>query len=380
MFLYQKNRRFFAQVGTGFEPLVANELNALGARNIQTGFRGVFFTAGPAGLYVVNYESRLTTRILAPLTTFTCRDRDDLYRFGKSVAWHRLFSTRNTFGIVANVNGNRNITHSKFAALCLKDAIADAFRDRYGRRPDVDRMTPDVGVNLHIAGDTATISLDTSGGALHRRGYRLESVPAPMQETLAAAMIELSGWDGETPLYDPMCGSGTLLCEAAMRAAHIPAGYLRKSFGFRFLPDFDKGLWQRTKRRIDARVKPLPVGLVAGSDTCAGAVKTSLRNCRALPGSDRITITHQNFKDIESLENRVIVCNPPYGIRLQTDEDLGFFYQSFGDFLKQRCQGSHAFVFFGDRKMIKKVGLRPTWKKPLKNAGLDGRVVKYELY
>jgi putative N6-adenine-specific DNA methylase len=380
MFLYQQNRRFFAQVATGFEPLVAKELDALGARDIQTGFRGVFFVAGPAGLYVANYESRLATRILAPLITFTCRDRDDLYRAGKSVAWHRLFSTKNTFSIAANVNGNPSLTHSKFAALCLKDAIADAFRNRYGCRPDVDRLAPEVAVNLHIAGTSATISLDTSGASLHRRGYRLESVPAPMQESLAAALIDLSEWDGKTPLYDPMCGSGTLLCEAAMRAARIPAGYLRKGFGFRFLPDFDNGLWQRTKKRINARIKPLPVGLVSGSDMAAGAVQASLLNCLSLPGGDQITLTQQNFEDIDSLENRVIVCNPPYGIRLQAGEDIGMFYKSFGDFLKQRCTGSLAYVFFGDRGMIKHIGLRPAWKKPLKNAGLDGRVVKYELY
>ena len=216
MFEYQKTRRYFAQTAGGFEELAAAELRDLGASGVESGFRGIHFTAEPAVMYRINYEARLLSRVLAPLVSFRCRSREDLYRAGRAVNWSAFFSLEETFGIFANVSGNDGIRHSKFAALCLKDAVADDFRSRTGRRPDVDPLSPSVWLNLFIEKERATISLDTSGGSLHRRGYRRETVEAPMQETLAAAMVALSGWKGERPLHDPMCGSGTLLCEAMM--------------------------------------------------------------------------------------------------------------------------------------------------------------------
>lgn len=379
-FAYQRTGTFFAQVAGGFEALAAAELAALGATALVPGFRGLRFKADPATLYRVNYQARLVMRVLAPLATFDCRDRDDLYRAGRAVDWPALFSERQTFGIVANVSGNPNLRHSKFGALCLKDAVADAFRAESGRRPNVDRFDPDIWLNLHIEKTQATISLDTSGGPLHRRGYRRQSVEAPMQETLAAAMLTLAEWDGETPLYDPMCGSGTLLCEALMSVCRIPAGFLRPRFGFFRLPDFDASLWARVKQGADDAIRPLPPGRVAGSDIEAQAVKAARVNCGLLPGGGQVAITRRDVRDLESLENRIIVCNPPYGRRLQADTELAAFYRSLGDFLKQRCKGSQAFIYFGNREMLKKIGLRPAWKKELNNAGIDGRVAKYELY
>ena len=185
-------------------------------------------------LYRINYQARFITRVLAPLMSFPCRDRDDLYRVGSAIDWAQIFSVDQTFGIFSNVSGNEQITHSNFASLCLKDAVADHFRGKCGRRPDVDRTDPDIWLNLHIEKTHGTISIDTSGGSLHRRGYRSETIAAPMQEILAAAMVALSGWQGEKPLYDPMCGSATLLCEAMMAYCRIPSGYLKKNFGFRF--------------------------------------------------------------------------------------------------------------------------------------------------
>ncbi|MBW1940506.1 MAG: class I SAM-dependent RNA methyltransferase, partial [Deltaproteobacteria bacterium] len=332
---------------------------ALGARNIKPGFRGIHFSADRATLYGINYNARLVTRVLAPLVSFECRSRDDLYRAGAAIDWTAFFSVRNTFGIFANVSGNINIKHSKFAALCLKDAVADFFRKKFGKRPNVDRINPDVWLNLHIENTRATISFDTSGGSLHRRGYRRETVAAPMQETLAAAMVALSGWKGEKPLYDPMCGSGTLLCEALMKIYRIPAGFLKKNFGFCFLPDFNKGLWESIKKRADEKIRPLPSELIAGSDIERMAVNAAKTNCRILPGGEMIKICRTDFKDISNLENSVILCNPPYGIRLKKEEDLGEFYKNFGDFLKQRCKGSQAYIYFGNREMLKKIGLKP---------------------
>lgn len=380
MFIYQKTHRYFAQISTGFDPIAVKELENIGAGQIQPGFRGIYFSADPDVLYSVNYKSHLISHVLAPLVSFKCRDREDLYREGKSIDWPSIFSVDNTFGIIANVSDNENIRHSKFAALCLKDAVADLFRSRYGKRPDVDSSDPDVWINLHIRRENATVSLDTSGGSLHRRGYRRETVDAPMQETLAAAMIALSGWHGQNPIYDPMCGSGTLLCEAMMKVCHIPAGFFRKKFGFFFMPDFQKKRWENIKQSADDKIIKLSKGLIAGSDLDRMAVRSSKANCRIIPGGDNIPITQTHFKDISGLKNMMIVCNPPYGIRLKNEGNLGNFYKEFGDFLKQKCKGSQAIIYFGNREMIKHIGLKPSWKKPMRNAGLDGRVVKYELF
>jgi putative N6-adenine-specific DNA methylase len=380
MFIYQKTNQYFAQISTGIEPIAVKELERLGARQLRPGFRGIHFSADHGTLYLINYKSRLISHVLAPLLSFECRDREDLYRIGKSIDWTSLFSVENTFGIIANVSANENIRHSKFAALCLKDAVVDLFRSRYGKRPDVDSHQPDIWINLHIRGENATVSLDTSGGSLHRRGYRCETVEAPMQETLAAAMIAFSGWHGQTPLYDPMCGSGTLLCEAMMEYRQIPAGFLKKKFGFFFMPDFQQKLWEKIKQTEDKKIKKLVPGIIAGSDLDRKTVKSAKSNCRMIPGGDNIQILQNDFKDISGLENMMIVCNPPYGIRLKKEDNLAKFYKEFGDFLKQRCKGSQAIIYFGNREMIKQIGLKPSWKKPMRNAGLDGRVVKYELF
>ena len=379
-FQYQKSERYFAQCHQGFEELVATELKELGARQIKPGFRGVYFCANQSVMYAVNYQSRLIIRVLAPLFSFSCRDREDLYQGGKKILWDKLFSSRHTFGIFANVSNNENINHSRFASQCLKDAIADYFRSRTGKRPSVDRKNPDVWINLHIEGKFAVISLDTSGGSLHRRGYRKMTIEAPMTETLAAAVVAMSGWKGEKSLYDPMCGSGTLLCEALMAYCRIPSGYLKSEFGFRFLPDFNKNLWRKTRSQANGQIKELPTGLIAGSDIDKKAFDAARTNCPLLPDGDMIKISRRDFRNIEGLENRIILCNPPYGIRLKTEEDLKGLYRDFGDFLKQRCKGSEVYIFFGNREMIKHIGLRPTWKKILGSAGLDGRLIKYAMY
>jgi putative N6-adenine-specific DNA methylase len=380
MFKYQKTKRYFAQFSAGLKALAGDELRRLGARQLKPGFRGLHFSADHAALYGINYEARVVTRVLAPLVSFDCRDRDDLYRAGRSIDWRAIFSSHNTFAVLSNVSKNPNISHSNFASLCLKDAVADFFSSRSGQRPDVDKTKPDVWLNLHIEQTKATISIDTSGGSLHRRGYRQETVAAPMQETLAAAMVALSGWDGEKPLYDPMCGAGTLLCEAVMKVCRIPAGFFKKHFGFRYLPDFDNALWERVKKGANEKTQSLPSGLVRGSDMGRDAVNAARTNCRMLPGGRMVRLCQKDFRDISGLENMVILCNPPYGIRLKTHDDLGAFYKAFGDFLKQRCKGSQAYIYFGNREMLKKIGLRAAWKKPMRNAGLDGRMVKYDLY
>ncbi|MEW6668033.1 MAG: class I SAM-dependent RNA methyltransferase [Thermodesulfobacteriota bacterium] len=378
-FEYQQTRRFFAQVPDGMEALAAEEISELGAKGIRTAYRGVHFEAELNTLYRVNYSARCLARILAPLLSFRCHTYEVLYRRARQVEWSRIFTPRHSFAVVANVS-NSSLRHSRYAALSLKDAIVDHFRERLKARPDVERSEPDLRINLHIEGNRATLSLDTSGESLHRRGYREEALEAAMQETLAAAVIRLTRWDGSTPFYDPMCGSGTLLAEALMQYCRIPAGFLRKHFGFRFLPDHDENLWHKVRQEENRRRRELPEGLISGSDISQQAADLTRANLRRLPHGERVEIRTIDFRKLTGLQNTTIVCDPPYGIRTYRNEDLGDLYKALGDFLKQRCRGSVAFIYFGNRKLISKVGLKTSWKVPLTAGGLDGRLAKYELY
>lgn len=312
--------------------------------------------------------SRLVSRVLAPLISFDCPDRDVLYKKARTIRWEEFLTPKKTFSVYANVSDS-NINHSQYAGLRVKDAIADYFRDRTNKRPNVDSQDPDVGINLHIRNNEAHISIDASGAPLHKRGYREETVPAPMQETVAAAIVAYSGWDGSTPLYDPMCGSGTLLAEALMAYSRIPAGIFRQRFGFERLPDFNNDLFEAVKQEAKAGIVELPEHLIAGSDISGQSVSVTRTNLMGLHYGGSIAIEQTDFKELAPLEDRVIITNPPYGIRLDKGKDLRPFYKDLGDFLKQRCKGSNAYIYFGDPDYIRHVGLKATWKKPLKMGG-----------
>ena len=378
-YTYQQDSRYFIKTADGLTDACAEELAKLGAREISPEFRGIAFKADRLSLYRINYLTRLASRCLAPLMSFGCQDTDTLYKNARQVHWEDFFAEGRTFAISTTVSNSR-ISHSKYASLRLKDAIADYFREKTGRRPDVSVRNPDILLHLHIRHDRAEISLDTSGGALHRRGYREETGPAPMQETVAAAIIHLAGWDGAMPLYDPMCGSGTLLCEALMRYCRVPSGIFRRRFGFECLPDFRAAVWQQVKNQANDQIRALPQGLIAGSDISKESVDATRINIMGLNDGKNVRLETIDFNALPALEGHVIVTNPPYGIRMGKDQDLNAFYKSIGDFLKQKCKGSTAYIYFGDRKYIKRIGLKTSWKKPIKAGGLDGRLVKYEMY
>lgn len=378
MFTYQKNNRFFAQIADGFSDAAASELTELGATDIDPVYRGLHFTATPEALYRINYQSRLCSRITAPLINFNCHSSKYLYLTASKLPWHELLNIHKSFAVKATVNKSK-INHSQYAALCLKDAVVDYFKRDKGRRPNVDRRNPDLWLDLYINNNKATISLDLSGGSLHRRGYREDAVEAPMQETLAAAIIQLTEWQGERPLLDPMCGSGTLLAEAIMSYCHIPAGYLRPHFGFEMMPDFDPEIWQGVKAAAD-EIIPLSDNLITGSDIFKPATITAHNNLANLPEGHKITIKAKAFQEIESLENTTIVCNPPYGLRMGNSSEAAALIEEFGNFLKRKCTGCTAYIYLGQRQLLKSVGLHPSWKKPLKAGGLDGVLAKYELY
>ncbi|MFO7557358.1 MAG: class I SAM-dependent RNA methyltransferase [Desulfobacterales bacterium] len=376
---YQRDSLYFAQVAEDIKEAGTEELSVLGAGDVVTTYRGIHFHAEKSALYRINYETRLISRILATLVSFNCHHTDQLYENAKQIRWEDFFSNGQTFAVSGNVSDS-GISHSKFASLRLKDAIVDYFREKTGKRPDVNTITPDIRLNLHIRKNRADINIDTSGGALHRRGYREETIAAPMQETVAAAIIRFTGWDGSVPLYDPLCGSGTLLCEALMHYCKIPSGIFRKKFGFESMPDYDRSVWEQIKKEADSKIRELPEGLIAGSDLSGNAVNAAKTNLMGLHYGKNVTIEKRDFRMLPKIEGHVIVTNPPYGIRMGGDQDLDAFYKSFGDFLKQNCMGSTAYIYFGERKYIKKIGLKASWKKPIKAGGLDGRLVKYEMY
>ncbi len=378
-FQYLKTGHFFAQVANGLEELAATEIKDLGATSIKQRYRGLYFSADKAALYRINYGSRLLTRVLAPLLSFDCHSAKYLYKTAMDIPWEEIFSPDQTFAIFAQVS-NSQITHSQYASLKLKDAIVDRFKDKLRRRPNVDPKFPHIWFNLHIENNRAVISIDTSGSSLHRRGYRLDTVEAPMQETLAAALIQFTGWTGEKNLIDPMCGSGTLAAEAYMQLTKLSSGYFRKSFGFERLPDYDPALWKRIRKGMDNNFQSLEQVPIQASDIDPSAMRVAKRNLGHLPGGAGIYTHRKDYQDIGNTEGVTLIMNPPYGIRLKRGQDLSEFYQNLGDWLKHKCAGSEAYIYFGERKYLKNIGLRPEWKKPLMNGGLDGRFAKFVMY
>lgn len=376
---YQRTGRFFGMIAEDLKSIGEQELRSLGATELTMAYRGIFFQCDFEALYRINYQSRFFSRILAPIITFDCHSDRYLYSTARSIDWSLFLTPDSTFAIFSSVHGS-NISHSQYAALKLKDAIADWFMDRDGRRPNIDTTAPDLWIGLRIQNNRAYIRLDTSGGSMHRRGYRKQSVEAPMQETLAAGIVELSGWDGSTPLYDPFCGSGTILCEALMKYCRVPSGYLRKRFGFENLPEFNREQWRNLKKSINSEIRELPEGLIAGSDISREAVSAAACNCNLLPSGGRISLKTEPYINIDELKSMTIVSNPPYGLRLRKNDNMELFMKDFGDFLKQRCSDSRAWIYFGKRKLIKSMGLRSSIKIPLHNGKLDGRLVLYEMY
>ncbi len=370
--------KILGQISQSLEELGALELKRLGVKKTDPTYRGVFFEADAAMVMKVNYQSRLFDRFLLPLVGFGCHSSDYLYQKALKYPWENIFGINHTFAISGAASGS-NISHSKWATLRLKDAIVDHFREITGKRPSVDRYDADVNLDLRIRGNNAEIRLDLSGGSLHRRGYRMESVKAPMRETIAAAALEMSGWNGQKPLVDPMCGSGTLICEALMKYCKIPAGFYREKWGFFRMDEFSKLVWKDVKAQADNQIISLPEGLISGSDITSRAVNATRVNLACFRDGRNVQVSKRDWHTHPGYNSCTILTNPPHGIRLAEGvaEEL---IRDFGDFMKQKCSGAEAYIYLGDRALIKHVGLRTSWKKQLFSGGLDGRLAKYELY
>ncbi|MCB5266317.1 MAG: THUMP domain-containing protein [Candidatus Cloacimonetes bacterium] len=368
--------RYFAVVAGSLERHAKAELESFGAVVHTEIPRGMIFSATPEQLYRILYGARLTQRVLLALLNFDCHSHKYLYQQAtKNIDWPALFSVDMSFGIICNVS-NSFTRHSLYSSQVLKDAICDSFRERFEARPSFSTQNPDILFNLHIHENKATIALDILGLSMHKRGYRRQSVQAPLQETLAAAMVKLSGWDGQTPLWDPMCGSGTILAEAAMHYCRIPAGYMRDNHRVKYLPDFDEALWKRIVSEENAQIRALPKGLIRGSDIDPNAIEAAKDNLQLLPHAQGIELSRLRFEDAQPGFSGTIITNAPYGVRMGVNEDIIKLYNDLGDFLKQKCKGSTAYVLCGDKELVGALRLRAHWSKLLKNADLETRLAK----
>lgn len=380
MFLFQQTREYFVQTARGLEELTAEELRELGVSDVRPSYRGLHIKTDDATALRICYESRLASRVLAPLARFALRTEKDVYRHALDIPWHRLFSMKHTFAVTFNV-ANSIFKNGQYAALLLKDAVCDRFRQEFGARPNVDPENPHVTLHLFIDGDGGQISVDYAGPSLHKRGYRTQDKgPAPMQETLAAAIIRHTGFDGARPLWDPMCGSGTLAAEALMKAARIPAGYLRGTFGFFALETFDAAAWKRVKAAADAALAPPGPGCITASDINKAAIARTRGHLAHLPFYPVVRLRTADFRNMPDFQNGIVVVNPPYGIRMGDAAGAAKLYTELGDFLKRHCTGSTAWVYLGDRSLLGAFHLKPARKIPMPAGSLDGRLVRFDLF
>jgi len=362
----------------GFEQILADELHELGVKDIEILTRAVKYSGDQALLYKSNLHLRTAIKILKPIASFNVNNTEMLYQKVQSIDWDEYFSTSQTFAIDGITSGEI-FTHSQFVALKSKDAIVDQFRAKFGVRPSVDIENPDVRINVHIYDTTCTVSLDSSGKSLGKRGYKLHQVKAPLSEVLAAGIILLTGWDKKNNFIDAMCGSGTFPIEAALIARNIAPGSFR-SFTFENWNDFDPALWSKLKREAKRNITPFP-GKIQAFDIDRHAIDTSRENAeRAGVGS---YITFENidfFKSNPEIENGIVIMNPPYGERLEDRDDIIPLYQEIGNHLKQAYNGYDAWILSGNLDAIKFIGLKPSRKIPLFNGPIDCRLNKFELY
>jgi putative N6-adenine-specific DNA methylase len=371
---------FLIKTLSGLEPILQRELIRSGAQNIKPVTRGFTCSADLAWMYKANYTLRTAMRILVPIEEFEAVNDQQLYDGIRNIQWKEYMTVRQTFAVDA-VCRSEYFTHSQYAGLKTKDAIVDQWREEAGRRPDVDTTAPDLLVHVHIIGSNITVLLDSSGSSLHRRGYRKDQVEAPLNEALAAGMIQMTGWQGESTFFDPMCGSGTLPIEAAMRALKMPAQYFRPSLGFQRWFDFDKKLWQTIKGNADAEIlKQLDFEII-GTDRDPRARNCSATNLMSAPGLEKfVRFEKAEFATVKVPEPAgVMIFNPPYDERMRED-DIIATYRGFGDIMKQRFDGWQAWIISSNRDAIKNIGLRPESRTTVYNGPLECSYQKFNLW
>ena len=366
-----------AKTFKGLEEVLASELVSLGANNVQLQRRAVSFTGSIELMYRANLHLRTASRVLKPIASFVASNPDEVYEQVKNIDWEKYMTVNTTFAIDSTVF-SEEFRHSKFVSYRVKDAIADRFMEKYEKRPSVRLDNPQLMINIHVAQNKCTLSLDSSGESLHKRGYRVAQTEAPLNEALAAGMILMSGWEGKTDFVDPMCGSGTLLIEAALIALNIPPGIFRKEFAFEKWNDFDEELFD-TVYNDDSNERPFE-HKIYGSDISPLAIKIADQNVRSAGLNKYISLQVLPVQQLElpSL-HCLMVTNPPYGERI-TSTDIFGLYSSLGTVLKHKFAGSSAWVISSHEECLDKIGLKPSQKFPLLNGSLECFYCQYEIF
>ena len=370
----QESFELIAKTFQGLEEVLAQELIELGANDVQIGRRMVSFSGNQEMMYRANFCLRTAVRVLKPISHFRARNADDVYKAVKEIEWNDFLDLDTSFVVDTTVYSTE-FRNSKFVAYKVKDAIVDYFMEREGKRPNISVANPDLRLNIHIAEDNCTLSLDSSGESLHLRGYRTATVEAPINEVLAAALIKMSGWKFDCDLIDPFCGSGTILVEAALMARNIYPGVFRQKFGFENWKDFNPELLSSifeddsNERTFEHRI--------VGSDINLRAVEAALANAKAAGVADLITVEQREIRDFKKPEMpAVLITNPPYGERLRP-EDLSDIYRTLGEKLKREFQGGEAWIISSREELFDSMRLRPSFKVPLQNGSLDCELRKY---
>jgi putative N6-adenine-specific DNA methylase len=369
--------KIIAKTFQGLEEVLAKELINLGANNVEIGRRMVSFTGDKEMLYKANFCTRTAVKILKPIKEFKATDADEVYEAVKQIDWEQYMDVKSTF-LVDSVIFSDNFRHSKFVAYRVKDAIADYWRDKTGDRPNVGISNPDIRINVHISENDVTISLDSSGESLHQRGYKTATVPAPINEVLAAGLIMLTGWDGECDLIDPFCGSGTILIEAALIAQNVYPGVFRKEYAFEKWKDFDADLFDRIynddsqERDFDHKIY--------GYDINRQAVQIATDNVLNAGVKDVVSVEQRDFYEFEQpLDKAIIITNPPYGDRITTD-DIYDLYETIGKNLKRNFVGNDAWIITHHEELFDRIGFRPSTKYALFNGSLECEFRKYQIF
>ena len=373
-----KNDNFYMLAKTmyGLEEILADELRDLGAQNVKIQNRAVSFKGDTGFMYKANLNLRTCLRVLKPIATFQAHNEKELYNNILKIDWEEYLDLKNTFATDATTN-SEVFTHSKYASLLVKDGIADFFRKKYDERPNVDPKNPDLTINLHIAKHTCTVSIDSSGESLHKRGYKSNTIIAPMNEVLAAGLILLSGWDQKSNFHDPMCGSGTILIEAALIAYNIPANIFREKFGFETWKDFDLELFEKIKDVSLDKEKDFQAS-ITGGDNFQKAVRITRENIENALMFDNIKVKNEDFFDTTVFENSFVIFNPPYGERIELG--INEFYEKVGDSLKNNYKNCTVWLISSDLENLKMIGLKPSKKIELMNGNLKCSFREFKIY
>ncbi|WP_013322859.1 THUMP domain-containing class I SAM-dependent RNA methyltransferase [Gloeothece verrucosa] len=371
---------YFATVAPSLEMIALQELEQLGAKEIMPEVSGIRFQGDKKLLYRVNLWARTIFRVLLPIAEVKSFNAEQLYKSVKKIDWENYLQPEQTLAIHCT-GSNQHLNHSHFTALQIKNAIIDQQREKFGKRSSVDVQQPDLLINAHIYQNNCILSLDSSGESLHRRGYRAAMGLAPLKETLAAAMLELAQWTPQLALFDPLCGSGTLPLEAALKALNIAPGLFRQRFGFQSWLDFDQALWQDLLREAKESRTSILSAPIIGSDRCAQVIQQAYSNAQACGVSDQVQFIQRELSEVEAPASEgIIICNPPYGKRVGNPQELGSLYKQLGDIFKQRFKGWTAYLLTGNKELSKQVGLKTSRRIPLDNGGLPCTLLKYELY